>query len=84
MSEGGGAMVAEDGAHAAEERQQQNRSRNMKGSGASGAVYGLGFIGALIYFLQHAASFWAGVLGFAKALVWPAVLVYELMKFLKL
>jgi hypothetical protein len=28
-----------------------------------GAVYGLGFIGALVYFIQHAATFWEGVLG---------------------
>ncbi len=56
----------------------------MKGKGASGAVYGLGFIGALIFFLQHAGGLWAGVLGVAKALVWPAVLVYKLMEFLKM
>lgn len=44
--------------------------------GASGAVYGLGFIGAAVYFISHAATFWLGVLGFLKALVWPAFLVY--------
>lgn len=48
----------------------------------SQAVYGLGFIGALIFFIQHAVSFWAGALGVLKALVWPAVLVYELLRFL--
>lgn len=47
-----------------------------------GAVYGLGFIGAAIYYISVAASFWLGVLGFLKALVWPAFLVYELLKFL--
>lgn len=52
----------------------------MKGSAPSGAVYGLGFIGAAIYFISHAASFWAGVLGFLKAMVWPAFLVYEAFK----
>ena len=49
----------------------------------SQAVYGLGFIGALIYFIQYAGSFWAGVLGVLKAMVWPAVLVYDLLCFLK-
>ncbi len=48
----------------------------------SQAVYGLGFIGALIFFIQQAGSFWAGVLGVLKALVWPAVLVYKLFRFL--
>lgn len=50
--------------------------------GATGAVYGLGLIGAAIYYIQHAASFWPGVLGFLKAIVWPAFLVYEALKFL--
>ncbi len=40
------------------------------------AVYGLGFIGAAVYFIGTAATFWAGVLGFLKAIVWPAFLVY--------
>ena len=44
---------------------------------SSGAVYGLGLIGAAIYFISHATGFWMGVLGFLKALVWPAILVYE-------
>jgi len=43
---------------------------------SSSAVYGLGFIGAAVYFISHAATFWIGVLGFLKALVWPAFLVY--------
>jgi hypothetical protein len=47
-----------------------------------GAFYGLGFIGALIYYIQTASGFWIGVLGVLKALVWPAFLVYELLKFL--
>ena len=44
------------------------------------AVYGLGFIGAAIYYISHATSFWIGVLGFLKAMVWPAFLVYEALK----
>lgn len=46
------------------------------------SFYGLGFIGAVVYFIQHADTFRAGVLGFLKALVWPAFLIYELFKFL--
>lgn len=46
-------------------------------SHSSNAVYGLGFIGAAVYFISHASGFWMGVLGFLKALVWPAILVYE-------
>jgi hypothetical protein len=51
-------------------------ARNMNEAGPSGAVYGLGFIGAAIYFISHATGFWVGVLGFLKAIVWPAFLVF--------
>ena len=53
-------------------------------AGPSSTIYGLAFIGSLIYFLQHATSFWTGVLGFLEALVWPAVLIYKLLEFLKM
>ncbi len=46
------------------------------------AIYGLGLIGAAIYFISQATTFWLGVLGFLKALVWPAFLVYELLKYI--
>ncbi len=47
-----------------------------------GALYGLGFVGAAVYYISHAAGFWSAVLGLLKAMVWPAFLVYELFKFL--
>lgn len=50
--------------------------------GAAGAVYGLGFLGAVIYYILHAPNIWIALLGILKAIVWPAFLVYELMKFL--
>ncbi len=52
--------------------------------GAANAVYGLGLIGAVVYYIQNAESFWMGALGLAKALVWPAMIVYELLKFLQM
>ena len=51
---------------------------------AGGAVYGLGLIGAAIYFISHAATFWMGVLGLLKAIIWPVFAVYWLFDFLKL
>ncbi len=54
--------------------------KNIHDGGTSSAVYGLGFIGAAIYFISTATTFWIGVLGFLKALVWPAFLVYEALK----
>lgn len=46
------------------------------------AVYGFGFIGAVIFFVGQATTFGAGVIGFLKAIVWPAFFVYEAFKFL--
>ncbi len=48
-------------------------------NGAGGAVYGLGMIGAWVYFIGHAATFWLGVLGFLKGIVWPALLIFEVL-----
>jgi hypothetical protein len=53
------------------------------GNGMGGS-YGLGVIGAAIYFLQHSAGFWPSALAILKALVWPAALVYGLLDFLKI
>jgi len=53
----------------------------MNSSAPLGAVYGLGFIGAAIYYISHAIGFWAGVLGFLKAMVWPVFLVYHALEF---
>ena len=58
--------------------------KHRKMHGASNGVYGLGFIGALIYFIQQATTFWIAVLGVLKALVWPAILVFKLLEYLKL
>ncbi|MEZ4358388.1 MAG: hypothetical protein R2876_07215 [Eubacteriales bacterium] len=49
---------------------------------SGGAIYGIGFIGAVIYYISTATTFWIGVLGILKAIVWPAFLVYEAFKFL--
>ncbi|MCK9569234.1 hypothetical protein M0R72_09875 [Candidatus Pacearchaeota archaeon] len=51
-------------------------------SACGGSVYFVGFIGAAIYYIQTATSFWGGALGILKAIVWPAFLVYKLLGFL--
>jgi len=58
--------------------------KNYGSSGMAGGVYCLGFIGAAVYFIQQATSFGTGVIGFLKALVWPAFLIYNLLEFLKI
>ena len=56
--------------------------KEVQHNASSGFFYLLGFIGTVVYFISHAAGFWMGVLGFLKACIWPAVLVYELFKFI--
>ena len=56
----------------------------MKDNGILGSIYGMALIGAAVYYIQHAATFWEGVLGFIKALFWPAMLMYKLLEFLKM
>lgn len=48
-----------------------------------GSVYGLGFIGALVFYIQTAPTFGMGMLGVFKAMVWPAFLVYGVLKSLQ-
>lgn len=54
---------------------------NSTGSaGASGGIYGLGVIGAAVYFISHASGFWMGAFGLLKAIVWPAFAAYAVLK----
>jgi hypothetical protein len=49
--------------------------------GGSDSVYGLGMIGAWVYYIGRATTPRDRILGFLKGLVWPALLVYEVLKF---
>jgi len=51
------------------------------GNGSGQAFYGIGFIGAAVYYITQATSFWGVVLGFLKAVVWPAFFVFDVLKF---
>lgn len=62
----------------------ENNNKNMNANASGGAVYGMGLIGALVYFIQHATSFADGLLGVLKAIVWPAILIYQVLVNLKL
>jgi hypothetical protein len=54
--------------------------KNHTCNATGGAVYGLGFIGAAVYYIGAATSFGAGLVGFLKAMVWPAFLVFDALK----
>lgn len=55
----------------------------MKSHASSGALYGMGMLGALVYFLQHATSFLGVIIGFFEAIFWPGVIVYKVLQLLK-
>ena len=58
----------------------RQRSVSQASAGGGNAVYGLGLIGALVFFWQQADSFGEYLLAILKALVWPAFLVYEVFQ----
>jgi len=47
-----------------------------------GGLYFVAFIGAAVYYVQQSHTFWLGVLGVLKALVWPAMLIYKVFTML--
>jgi len=53
-----------------------------KCGGQSNAIYGLGVVGALFYFLQNATTFSLVMVGIGKAFFWPAILMFELLSYL--
>ena len=62
-----------------------HKGKNWGGGGSSSnAVYGLGFLGALIYFISTASNVGVGLLGILKAIIWPVYFVYYMFEYLGL
>ena len=61
---------------------KHNRCNNC--NGGSGAIYGLGVVGALFYFLQNTATLGEVLIGIGKAIFWPAILMFKLLTYLQL
>ena len=65
--------------------EHENKGRKVIYRNAGSApVYGIGLVGALVYYLQHATTFMVGLLGVLKAIVRPAMVGYRLLEFLKM
>ncbi|MDL2341660.1 MAG: hypothetical protein QFB87_01100 [Patescibacteria group bacterium] len=45
-------------------------------------VYFFGLVGSLVYYIQVSQGFWSVVVAFLKAIVWPAFLTHDLLKFI--
>jgi hypothetical protein len=53
-------------------------SKEMAAKGApTGVVFLFAYFGAVAYFINHSDGFVNVILAFIKAIVWPAILVYN-------
>jgi hypothetical protein len=53
---------------------------NCKTPSCSNAVYGLGMLGAVVYYWQTSPLLTDKLIGIIKAIFWPAFLVYKAMQ----
>jgi hypothetical protein len=44
--------------------------------GATGFIFFVAYIGAVVYFFQQQPDFWGFILALIKAIFWPAFLIY--------
>ncbi len=63
--------------------QERQKPKVIRQGGGSDAVYGIGLIGAWVYYFRRATTTQELVQAFFKGLVWPAFVVYELFVFLE-
>lgn len=64
--------------------EHKHGSNNNYSCGSGNAIYGLGVVGALFYFLNGATTFTAVMIGIGKAFFWPAILMFKLLTYLQL
>lgn len=48
--------------------------------GTAGALYFVGFIGSMVYWMQAVTDFGSVITGILKSMVWPAYIVYKLLE----
>ncbi len=52
--------------------------------GGSDGIYGVGVIGALVYFLHGVVGFVPVIVGIVKAFFWPAFIVFKVLTLLNI
>ncbi len=60
--------------------QARKTSRPDSTAASGGPLYGLGVVGAAVYYFKRADSAQEYALALPKALAWPATLVYSVLK----
>ena len=63
--------------------QEQPKHTVIRSGGGADAVYGIGMIGAWVYYVRRATTNKERVLAVLKGFAWPAFLVYDLLVFLE-
>lgn len=63
-------------------KQEKTKFKCTSNNGCGGFAYFLGIIGSAVYFISSTSGFWNIVLAILKSLVWPAFLIFELLKYL--
>jgi hypothetical protein len=58
------------------------RDDKVRYNNPGGFAYFLGIIGSAVYYISQSDGFWEVVLALLKALVWPALLVYSVLKYI--
>ncbi len=76
--------MADDNNPTIQDCHERKSAKGHGGSGIAGAIYFMAFIGAAVYYIMQATTFWGGVLGFLKGIVWPAMLIFKLFEFLQM
>jgi len=64
-------------------KQQKKGRTSSSGPGGGNPVYGLGFVGAVVWNWQHATTPRDRALAVLKSMVWPAFLVYAAFRALE-
>jgi hypothetical protein len=63
--------------------EEQKKPVVIRSGGGADAVYGIGMIGAWVYYFKRASTPKQRGLAFLKGFAWPALLVYALLEFLE-
>lgn len=61
-------------------RNENNLIKVDKKDGAMGFTLFVSFLGAAVYFVNQVDGFWNIIGAVLKAIVWPAILVYNLLQ----
>ena len=65
----------------AENWKEWHKSQKVSSSHTTnGALYFVGFVGSIVYWMQAAVGFGAVITAIFKSLVWPAYIVYKLLE----